>query len=163
MKFLGLVEQDLDIVSKKYVDDKIASIPSGGNGESEAVKDKIKINLMTIYLAFASFSKYGDAIPSDKAYEMTVYDFIKYSFDKNGTKISSKYSLDNYNNNPNKMMRDILKNDPFIYFDEQGFNEMIFIVSYIFKKMNASIVLTQAEYDSLSQKNPDTIYFIKED
>lgn len=162
MKFLGLVEQDLDVVSKEYVDKKIASIPTGSGEESAAVKNKAKINIMAIYMGLPLIAKYSDNVPLDAKYEDLVYEFIKYGQDKEGVNMQDKYNTNNY---PNSyvMLRDILKKDPFVYFEEEILNEMMHPTTQVFKLMKANIVLTQTEYDRLSEKNPNAIYFIKED
>lgn len=162
MKFLGLVEQDLDVVSKEYVDKKIASIPTGSGEESAAVKNKAKINIMTIFMGLPLIAKYYDNVTLDSKYEDLVYEFIKYGQDKEGVNIQDKYNINNY---PDSyvMLRDILKKDPFVYFEQEILNEIVYIITKIFKQMKANIVLTQTEYDRLSEKNPNAIYFIKED
>lgn len=92
MKVLGLIDTEVDIVSKKYVDDKIASIPTGGSGESEAVKNKARVDLM-MQLTLIDFLVNNNA----QGFKQAVSDLFNGACDKNGTPLRDKYDLSTLN------------------------------------------------------------------
>lgn len=97
MKVLGLIDTEVDVVSKKYVDDKIASIPtgsgeSGESGESEAVKNKARVDLM-MQLTLIDFVVNNNA----QGFKQAVSDLFNGACDKNGTPLRDKYDLSTLN------------------------------------------------------------------
>lgn len=91
MKVLGLIDTEVDVVSKKYVDDKIASIPTG-SGESEAVKNKARVDLM-MQLTLIDFVVNNNA----QGFKQAVSDLFNGACDKNGTPLRDKYDLSTLN------------------------------------------------------------------
>lgn len=49
MKVLGLIEQDLDIVSKEYVDKKLKEISKSGAEAPDAPEDSVKVDLTSLW------------------------------------------------------------------------------------------------------------------
>lgn len=158
MKVLGLIEQDLDVVSKKYVDDKIASIPTGG-GESEAVKGKVMVNVPSLYFGLMWAAKNLDEpINNFKRLVYTII-FNKDSYDKNGTSLKVKYQ--EFAGNI-EIVDEIFKNDPNIYINYEKFNDLIDEMTTSFDKTPGIRVLTQTEYAEGTHYD-GMLYFIKED
>lgn len=86
MKFLGLVEQDLDVVSKEYVDKKISSLSVGE--ESAFVKRCVKIDLESrVFLLH--YKNSGNM----SEFKTQLLRFFGQTFTKDGDTIGDKYGL----------------------------------------------------------------------
>ena len=56
MKVLGLIEQDLDIVSKEYVDKKLKEISKSGAEAPDAPEGYVRLDIPTLLIALPSES-----------------------------------------------------------------------------------------------------------
>ena len=89
MKVLGLIEQDLDIVSKEYVDKKLKEISKSGAEAPDAPEGYVRLDIPTLLIALppASATIYKVAGVS---FIQLVGMFILGSVDKNGKSILEK-------------------------------------------------------------------------
>lgn len=120
MKVLGLVEQDLDIVSKEYVDNKISkAIESVPHGEI-VPEGKIKIDLATFAIALNPDADYEKVL--GRGYISFLMQFLSSATDIEGTPITQKRTY--LNGNKESIYR-LLKDEPAIYVEEEAFDTII--------------------------------------
>ena len=154
MKVLGLIEQDLDIVSKEYVDKKlkeiskaIESVPHG-----EIVPEgMIKLDIPTLLLALppASATIYKVAGVS---FIQLVGMFILGSVDKNGKSILEKYNISDFTQ---EKLDEILAKDSAVYVSKDQFDGGLSALG----EMN-SPVTEETSLDGYVKVNIPTLYMI---
>ena len=120
MKVLGLVEQDLDIVSKEYVDNKISkAIESVPHGEI-VPEGKIKLDLATFAIALNPDADYKGVL--EEGYISFLMQFLSSATDIEGTPITQKRT---YLNGSKESIYRLLKDEPVIYVEEEVFDAII--------------------------------------
>lgn len=120
MKVLGLIEQDLDIVSKEYVDNKISkAIESVPHGEI-APEGKIKIDLATFAIALNPDADYEKVLGG--GYISFLSQFLSSATDIEGTPITQKRT---YLDGSKESIYRLLKDEPVIYVEEEAFDAVI--------------------------------------
>lgn len=120
MKVLGLIEQDLDIVSKEYVDNKVKEVSKVGDVVPEG---KIKLDLATFAIALNPDADYKEVLGG--GYITLLHQFLISATDIEGTLITQKHP---YLDDSKESIYRLLKDEPVIYVDEEGFDA---IISYL--------------------------------
>lgn len=118
MKVLGLVEQDLDIVSKEYVDNKVKEVSKAGEIVPEG---KIKLDLATFAIALNPDADYKEAL--DGGYIGFLMQFLSSATDVEGTPITQKHNT--YLDGSKESIYRLLKDEPVIYVEEETFDAVI--------------------------------------
>lgn len=151
MKVLGLIEQDLNIVSKEYVDNKISkAIESVPHGEI-VPEGMIKLDIPTLLLALppASATIYKVAGVS---FIQLVGMFILGSVDKNGKSILEKYNISDFTQ---EKLDEILAKDSAVYVSKDQFDGGLSALG----EMN-SPVTEDTSFDGYIKINIPTLYMI---
>ena len=117
MKVLGLIEQDLDIVSKEYVDNKIKEVAKAGEIVPEG---KIKLDLATFAIALNPDADYKEGLGG--GYITMLMQFLPSATDAEGTLITQKHT---YLDGSKESIYRLLKEEPVIYVEEEIFNLII--------------------------------------
>ena len=118
MKVLGLVEQDLDIVSKEYVDNKVKEV---SKAEEIVPEGKIKLDLATFAIALNPDADYKEAL--DGGYIGFLMQFLSSATDVEGTPITQKHNT--YLDGSKESIYRLLKDEPVIYVEEEVFDAVI--------------------------------------
>lgn len=118
MKVLGLIEQDLDIVSKEYVDNKVKEVAKAGEIVPEG---KIKLDLATFAIALNPDADYKEAL--DGGYIGFLMQFLSSATDVEGTPITQKHNT--YLDGSKESIYRLLKDEPVIYVEEETFDAVI--------------------------------------
>nr|DAI38428.1 MAG TPA: hypothetical protein [Caudoviricetes sp.] len=118
MKVLGLIEQDLDIVSKEYVDNKVKEVSKAGEIVPEG---KIKLDLATFAIALNPDADYKEALGG--GYIGFLMQFLSSATDVEGTPITQKHNT--YLDGSKESIYRLLKDEPVIYVEEETFDAVI--------------------------------------
>lgn len=145
MKVLGLIEQDLDIVSKEYVDNKIKE---ASRSENSAPEGYVRLDIPTLLMA----------LPQESSPEyqtvgidyFTLLDmFISQSIDENEKKVFEKYSISHLTQ---EKLEEIIEKDSVVYVSKYEFKSGLETLGYM-KLGNAGL-------ESYVEVNIPTLYML---
>lgn len=115
MKVLGLIEQDLDIVSKEYVDNKVKEVTkSGGN----APEGYVRLDVPTLLMALPPASSTGYKV-AGLSYFGLLEMFLSQSIDEDGKGVLAKYNMLNLTQ---EKLDEIIEKDSVVYTPKDQFN-----------------------------------------
>ena len=118
MKVLGLIEQDLDIVSKEYVDNKIKEASRAGDNTPEGY---VRLDLVSLGFAFPPDDEC--IIVLGDSYRGFLSGFLSGSLDVNGKNLFEKYNIQGYI--PEDVYHEMLKKDPIVYIPKDNYQSYI--------------------------------------
>ena len=118
MKVLGLIEQDLDIVSKEYVDNKIKEASRAGDNTPEGY---VRLDLVSLGFAFPPDDEC--AIVLGDSYIGFLNGFLSGSLDVNGKNLFEKYNIQS--GIPEDVYHEMLKEDPIVYIPKDNYQSYI--------------------------------------
>lgn len=118
MKVLGLIEQDLDVVSKEYVDNKIKEASKAGDNIPEGY---VRLDLVSLGFAFPPDDEC--AIVLGDSYLGFLNGFLSGSLDVNGKNLFEKYSIQGYITED--VYHEMLKEDPIVYIPKDNYQSYI--------------------------------------
>nr|DAY07740.1 MAG TPA: hypothetical protein [Caudoviricetes sp.] len=127
MKVLGLIEQDLDIVSKEYVDKKLKEINKSGAEAPDAPEGYVRLDIPTLLIA----------LPSESApeYQTVGVDhltligmFISQSIDGSGKGVFEKYGISGLTQ---EKLEEIVEKDSVVYVSKSQFKGGLEVLGYM--------------------------------
>lgn len=148
MKVLGLIEQDLDIVSKEYVDNKIKE---ASRSENSAPEGYVRLDIPTLLMALPPATAAGyKAAGLD--YFVLLSMFISQSIDGSGKGIFFKYSISSLTQ---EKLDEIIEKDSVVYVPKDQFNGALSVLGEI----NSSFI-GDTQFESYIKVNIPTLYMI---
>ena len=148
MKVLGLIEQDLDIVSKEYVDKKLKEISKSGAEAPDAPEGYVRLDIPTLLIALPQESS-PEYQTVGINYLTVVSMFISQSIDENEKKVFEKYSISNLTQ---EKLEEIIEKDSVVYISKFDFKSGLEILGYM-KLGNAGL-------ESYVEVNIPTLYMV---
>ena len=118
MKVLGLIEQDLDIVSREYVDNKIKEASKAGEDTPDGY---MRLDLVSLGFAFPADSECILAL--GESYLGILSGLLPGSLDVNGKNLFEKYNIQGYISET--VYHEMLKGDPIIYILKDNYQALI--------------------------------------
>ena len=148
MKVLGLIEQDLDIVSKEYVDNKIKEI---AKSEDSGPEGYVRLDIPTLLMALPQESspKY-QTVGID--YFILLDMFISQSIDGDRKGIFEKYSISYLTQ---EKLEEIIEKDSVVYTPKDQFNGALTVLGEI-----NSLVTGDTSFENHIKVNIPTLYMI---
>lgn len=117
MKVLGLIEQDLDIVSKEYVDKKLKEINKSGAEAPDAPEGYVRLDIPTLLIALPS-----ESAPEYQTvgvdYLTLIGMFISQSIDGSGKGVFEKYGISGLTQ---EKLEEIVEKDSVVYVSKSQF------------------------------------------
>lgn len=127
MKVLGLIEQDLDIVSKEYVDKKLKEISKSGAEAPDAPEGYVRLDIPTLLIALPS-----ESAPEYQTvgvdYLTLVGMFISQSIDGSGKGVFEKYGISGLTQ---EKLEEIVEKDSVVYVSKSQFKGGLEMLGYM--------------------------------
>lgn len=148
MKVLGLIEQDLDIVSKEYVDNKVKEVTkSGGN----APEGYVRLDVPTLLMALPPASSTGYKV-AGLSYFGLLEMFLSQSIDEDGKGVLAKYNMLNLTQ---EKLDEIIEKDSVVYTPKDQFNGALEMLGEINSSFTGDTL-----FESYVKVNIPTLYMI---
>lgn len=127
MKVLGLIEQDLDIVSKEYVDKKLKEISKSGAEAPDAPEGYVRLDIPTLLIALPS-----ESAPEYQTvgvdYLTLIGMFISQSIDGSGKGVFEKYGISGLTQ---EKLEEIVEKDSVVYVSKSQFKGGLEMLGYM--------------------------------
>lgn len=127
MKVLGLIEQDLDIVSKEYVDKKLKEINKSGAEAPDAPEGYVRLDIPTLLIALPS-----ESAPEYQTvgvdYLTLIGMFISQSIDGSGKGVFEKYGISGLTQ---EKLEEIVEKDSVVYVSKSQFKGGLEMLGYM--------------------------------
>ena len=127
MKVLGLIEQDLDIVSKEYVDKKLKEINKSGAEAPDAPEGYVRLDIPTLLIALPS-----ESAPEYQTvgvdYLTLIGMFISQSIDGRGKGVFEKYGISGLTQ---EKLEEIVEKDSVVYVSKSQFKGGLEMLGYM--------------------------------
>ena len=127
MKVLGLIEQDLDIVSKEYVDKKLKEINKSGAEAPDAPEGYVRLDIPTLLIALPS-----ESAPEYQTvgvdYLTLIGMFISQSIDGSGKGVFEKYGISGLTQ---EKLEEIVEKDSVVYVSKSQFKGGLELLGYM--------------------------------
>ena len=127
MKVLGLIEQDLDIVSKEYVDKKLKEINKSGAEAPDAPEGYLRLDIPTLLIALPS-----ESAPEYQTvgvdYLTLIGMFISQSIDGSGKGVFEKYGISGLTQ---EKLEEIVEKDSVVYVSKSQFKGGLEMLGYM--------------------------------
>ena len=127
MKVLGLIEQDLDIVSKEYVDKKLKEINKSGAEAPDAPEGYVRLDIPTLLIALPS-----ESAPEYQTvgvdYLTLIGMFISQSIDGSGKGVFEKYGISGLTQ---EKLEEIVEKDSVVYVSKSQFKGGLEVLGYM--------------------------------
>lgn len=127
MKVLGLIEQDLDIVSKEYVDKKLKEISKSGAEAPDAPEGYVRLDIPTLLMALPS-----ESAPEYQTvgvdYLTLIGMFISQSIDGSGKGVFEKYGISGLTQ---EKLEEIVEKDSVVYVSKSQFKGGLEMLGYM--------------------------------
>ena len=127
MKVLGLIEQDLDIVSKEYVDKKLKEINKSGAEAPDAPEGYVRLDISTLLIALPS-----ESAPEYQTvgvdYLTLIGMFISQSIDGSGKGVFEKYGISGLTQ---EKLEEIVEKDSVVYVSKSQFKGGLEMLGYM--------------------------------
>ena len=127
MKVLGLIEQDLDIVSKEYVDKKLKEINKSGAEAPDAPEGYVRLDIPTLLIALPS-----ESAPEYQTvgvdYLTLIGMFISQSIEGSGKGVFEKYGISGLTQ---EKLEEIVEKDSVVYVSKSQFKGGLEVLGYM--------------------------------
>lgn len=127
MKVLGLIEQDLDIVSKEYVDKKLKEISKSGAEAPDVPEGYVRLDIPTLLIALPS-----ESAPEYQTvgvdYLTLIGMFISQSIDGSGKGVFEKYGISGLTQ---EKLEEIVEKDSVVYVSKSQFKGGLEMLGYM--------------------------------
>ena len=127
MKVLGLIEQDLGIVSKEYVDKKLKEISKSGAEAPDAPEGYVRLDIPTLLIALPS-----ESAPEYQTvgvdYLTLIGMFISQSIDGSGKGVFEKYGISGLTQ---EKLEEIVEKDSVVYVSKSQFKGGLEMLGYM--------------------------------
>ena len=127
MKVLGLIEQDLDIVSKEYVDKKLKEINKSGAEAPDAPEGYVRLDIPTLLIALPS-----ESAPEYQTvgvdYLTLIGMFISQSIDGSGKGVFEKYGISGLTQ---EKLEEVVEKDSVVYVSKSQFKGGLEMLGYM--------------------------------